>query len=315
MKKLLWVIPVLLYGLCIAEAKTVDRIIAQVNDDIITLSELNERMAGIRQELAAKYAGEQLEKLLQDAEKQALESLVEEKLLYQKAMELGVGENVDAQVAAYLQQIIKEYNLKDMDTLENELAKQGKTLKDFREEKRREIIIRELVDGFVGSRISLLTPEVEKYYRDHAADFTTPEEVTLSEIILTGEGAESRANELYRRLQQGESFSALASQYSKGPTANKGGSTGTYLVSKLRPEEVQAIANLKEGDISKPQKFQDGYLIYHIDGRKYAAVKSLDEVRDEIRTRLYNAKFAPEYERFISQLKDDAYINYPPEIK
>jgi peptidyl-prolyl cis-trans isomerase SurA len=319
MKKSFWILPAILLGLCTAEAKIVDRIVAQVNDEIITLSELNRKMAEVRQSLEAKYAGDQLTQMLQQAEKQALESLIEEKLLYQKAMELGYNANVDAQVSAYVQRIMKENNIKDTDELESALAQQGTNLKDFRDDIRRQVMRSDLVNDFVGSRITLLTPEIEKYYRDHPADFTTPEEVTLSEIIVTGEEndkeSENRANDLYSRLQQGESFSALASQYSKGPTANKSGNIGAYLISKLNPETVKAIANLKEGEVSKPQKIKEGYVMYHIDGRKYAVLRALDEVKDEIRNLLFQQKLAPEYQRFISQLKEDAYINYPPEIK
>jgi len=319
MKKQLLIIPAILFVFCLAaEAKTVDRILAQVNDDIITLSDLNRRMAEARKELEAKYTGDQLEQAIQQTEKQALDGLIQEKLLYQKAMEMGYNANVDSRVTAYVQQTMKQFNIKDSDELERALAQQGRTVSDYRDEIRREIIARDLVNDFVGSRITLLTPEVEKYYKDHQVDFTTPEEVTLSEIIIT-EGndkeAENRANDLYGRLQRGESFTALASQYSKGPTANKGGSIGTYLVSKLNPDAVLAIANLKEGDISKPQKIKEGYVIYHIDSRKYAVVRPLDEVRDQIRDLLYRKKFDPELERFISQLKEDAYIQYFSEIK
>jgi len=171
----------------------------------------------------------------------------------------------------------------------------------------------------VGSRITLLTPEIEKFYKDHAAEYTVPEEVTLSEIVITGEAddkqAENRINEILRRLQQGEPFASLASQYSKGPTANKGGGIGTYILAKLHPDTVVTIANLKEGDISKPQKLKDGYAIYRIDSRKPATVRPLEEVRNEIRSRLWERKFNPELERYINQLREDAYVQYFSEIK
>jgi len=319
MKKLLWIIAALLSGFCISEARTVDRILAQVNDDIITLSELNRKMVEVRRQLEAKYSGDQLQQLIQKAEKQALDSLIQEKLLYQKAMELGYNANVETRVSSYIQQIMKENNLKETEELEQALAQNGISMRDYRDDIRKQMIAQDLVNDFVGSRITLLTPEIEKYYRDHIADYSTPEEVTLSEIIIMSEASdkesETRANELYQRMQKGESFSALASQYSKGPTANKGGNIGTYLISKLNPEIVKAIAGLKEGDTSKPQKIKDGYIVYHIDLRKLTTVRPLEEVKNDIRNQLYERKFAPEYERFITQLKEDAYINYPPEIK
>jgi peptidyl-prolyl cis-trans isomerase SurA len=318
MKRLIWLIPALITGLLAAQSKTVDRIMVQVNDDIITMSEFNRRMAEVRKELETKYTGEQLEQAIQKAEKDTLEGLIRDLLIYQKATELGYNSDVDARVSSFVQSIMKQNNLKDTEELEHALSEQGMSLKDFRDQVRREMIRSDFVQEYVGSRIALLAPEIEKFYKDHAADYTLPEEVTLSEIILnegSDKESQNRANDLYRRLQQGEAFSAFVSQYSKGPTASKGGSIGAYLISKLNPDTIKAITNLKEGEISKPQKIKDGYVIYRIDARKFATVRPLAEVREEIRQRLYQQKFEPEFNRFIAQLKEDAYINYPTEIK
>jgi peptidyl-prolyl cis-trans isomerase SurA len=319
MKKLFWVIPLILFSLRGAEARTVDRILAQVNDDIITMSELNQEMAPYRKQLASKYSGEELEQAIQKTEKQVLDELIQEKLLYQKAMELGFNADIEPQVSAAIQRIIKENNLKDTDDLEKALEQQGQTVKDLREYYRKKIISDSLVDYFVSSRITLLTPEIEKYYKDHLPEFSTPAEVTLSSIEIPikedAKEAEERANDVYRKLQQGESFPTLASQYSSGPTASKGGSIGTYQVSKLNADTLNATATLKEGEVSKPQREKDTFVIYRVDSRKLSVVRPLEEVRDYIKNQLYQQKFTPELERYVSQLKEDAYIQYFSEIK
>jgi peptidyl-prolyl cis-trans isomerase SurA len=301
-----------MFGFYTAEAEIVDRILAKVNDDIITLSELNRTMSQYRQDLAAKYTGQQLDEKIEEAKEQLLDSLIENTLIKQKAIELGYDATVETAVSSEVQRVMKEYNIPDTEALEEALAQQGMTVRELREQIQDQLMNRYLVNDFVGGRITLLTPEIEKYYKDHAADFTTIDEVALSEIIIEADGnsaaAESRANDLYDRLQKGEAFSALASQYSKGPTANKGGSIGTLVVSDLRPDMMNAIKDLKSGDISKPQRTEEGYVIYQIDTRTYATLKPLDEVRDEIKELLFQEKFNPEFERFIVQLKEDAYI-------
>jgi peptidyl-prolyl cis-trans isomerase SurA len=319
MKTFLLVMPAILFSLCRAEAKTVDRILVQVNDDIITMSELKQEMAPLRQEMAGKYSGDELEQVIQKAEKQVLDRLVQQKLLYQKAMELGFSADIEPQVSASIQRIIKENKMQDTDELEKALEQQGQTLKDLREYYRKEIITNSLVDYFVGSRITLLTPEVEKYYKDHLPEFSSPEEVTLSTIEIAVKGdakeAEDRADDLYRRLQQGESFPTLASQYSNGTTAGKGGSIGTYLVSKLNADTIKATAKLKDGEVSKPQREKDTFVIYRVDSRKLSVVRPMEEVKNYIKNRLYDQKFTPELERYVSQLKEDSYIQYFSEIK
>ena len=248
-----------------------------------------------------------------------LDSLIEDKILYQKAIELGFSSDIEKDVSTAIQHLIKEHDLKDTEGLEKALEQQGSTLAELRENYKRKIIIDALIDTFVRSRIALLSPEIQRFYQDHLAEFSSPEEVTLSDIEITVRGdakeAENRANDLYRRLQQGESFPTLASQYSNGTTAGKGGSIGTYLVSTLNSNTAKAIANLKEGEISKPQREKDRYIIYRVDLRKPSVVRPLDEVKDNIRARLFEQKFAPEYDRYVSRLKEDAYIQYFSEIK
>ena len=319
MKSILKVFAALFLVGVAAPAKIVDRIVAQVNDDIITLSDLNREMEEVRQQLATQYSGEQLEQEIKKAEKDLLDALIQEKLLLQKATELGFGANVDIQVTAAVERLRKENNIKDMQDFERALAQQGMTLAGFRERIRRRIITDGLIQEFVGSRITLLSTEVERYYKEHAQEFTKPAEVTLSEIIIPVEGnegeAEAKANDVRKRAMQGEAFATLASQYSKGPTASKGGGIGTYVTAKLNIEIARAIAQLKEGDVSTVLKTKEGFVIYRVDGRKAAAVTPLEEVKQEIQTRLYRQKFNPELQRFVAQLKEDAYIQIFAEAK
>jgi len=319
MKRWLEIISLTLLAVLDIQAGTVDRIVAQVNDDIITLSDLNREMVQIRRDLASKYAGEQLDREIKNAENQVLDELITQKLLLQKASEMGFAGNVDVEVSAAVQRVMKENNLPDMPAMESALASQGMTLSGFRETLKNRMITQSLIQEFVSSRITLLSQEIDKYYRDHAPDFTTPEEVSLSEILIppgnNEKQAEARAADLYSRLRQGESFATLAAQYSKGPTAAKGGSIGSYTTGKLNPELAKAIANIKEGDVTAVQKIKEGFMICRVDTRKPATVKPLTEVRDEIRNRIWDQKFNPEYERFISQLKEDAYVKKLGEIQ
>ncbi len=302
-----------------ARAKVVERIVAQVNDDIITLSDLNREMNEIKQDLATKFSGQQLEDEIKKAQKDVLDELIRQKLLYQKGNELGFSSGIDVQVSAYLERIRKENKFKDMQDLERAAAQQGLTLAALRERIRRQIITQGVVQEFVGSRITLLSQEIEKFYKDHAAEYTIPEEVSLSEIIIPFEGnekeAEAKAGEIRKRAAQGEAFTTLASQFSKGPTASKGGSIGSYQTAKLNPETATAIAGVKEGELSAVTRSREGFVIYRVDTRKPASLRPLDEVRDDIKNRIWTAKFNPEYDRFISELKEEAYIQIFEEIK
>jgi len=268
--------------------------------------------------LAARFTGDQLEQEIKKVQKNALEYLIQQKLFLQKANELGMGSGLDIEVSLFVEQKRKEVGAKDMDEFERMLEQSGLSLSSYREDIKKQMIIQQLLGYFVDSRITLLSEEVERYYKEHQKDFSSPEEVTLSEILIPSAGtdreAESLAN-LYRdRLLKGESFAALASQYSKGPTASKGGSIGTFPVSKLNSQIARAITSVKEGDISAVVKIPEGYAVYRVDARKVSVVRPFDEVKNDIKQILYERKRQPQYDRFVAQLKEDAYIQIFSEL-
>ncbi len=193
MKKFLWLSGTLLIFASVLTSQTnpvkiVDRIVARVNDDIITQSDVNREMIQYRQELAQKFTGEQLDQEMKKAEKEVLKGLIRDKLFLQKAQELGIGSGMDVQVSAEIERMRKQYNIKDMEEFEKALEAQGMTLAGYREYVKKQMIIGSLIGEFVNSRITLLTEEVERYYKDHAKDFSSPEEVTLSEILIPTSG-------------------------------------------------------------------------------------------------------------------------------
>ena len=314
MRNVLGTVLIILCGFWNAQARVVDRIYAQVNDDIITLSDVNRRMDALRQELSRRYTGERLEQAIAKEKEDVLNTLIEEKLLVQKAIEVGIDAEVGPKVSSRIQQIMKDNGIEDMDRFEDILEQQGTSLNDFRDKIRDDIMSRDVINVFVNSRITLLTQEVEQYYKDHTADFATPEEVSLSEIIITTEHegseerAQSRARDLYARLQRGESFNSLASQYSQGATADTGGNIGSNLIEKWHPDIVKAIEGLETGDFSEPQKTPDGYVIYRVDNRKHSTIPPLEEVENEIKNRIWSNKVTPELRRFLDRLKEEAYI-------
>jgi len=314
MKNVFWTVLIILCSFCYAEAGVVDRIYAQVNEDIITLSDINRRMEGYRREYESKLNGDELDQALTEAKVGILDALIQEKLLVQKAIELGIDADVEPDVSSEIQRTMKEHNIDTMEQFEDALEEQGTNLRDFRDLIRNQVMASVIINEFVRRRITLMTSEIEKYYKNHAADYATPEEVGLSEIIVTvaadesKEAAQNRARDLYNRLEKGESFTSLASQYSKGATANIGGSIGSNLIEKWHPDIVEAVSGLESGDFSEPQVTAEGYVIYRVDSRKHSVVPPFEEIESQIKETVYTNKFEPELERFVSRLKEEAYI-------
>jgi peptidyl-prolyl cis-trans isomerase SurA len=314
MKNVFWTALIILGSFCVAEARVVDRIYAQVNEDIITLSDINRKMEGYRREYASRMSGEELEEALEGLKANILDTLIQEKLLVQKAIELGLDADVEPTVSSEIQRTMQEYNMETMEQFEDALENQGTNLRDFRELIRNQVMAVNIIEIFVRSRITLMTSEVEKYYKNHGTEYANPEEVALSEIIITAsaegsrDAAEKRAWDLYERSKKGESFSSLASRYSKGASANNGGSIGNNLLEKWHPDIVKAISGLESGDVTEPQPTNGGFVIYRVDDRVPSVVPPLEDIRDQIKQKMYDDKFQPELQRFVTRLKEEAYI-------
>jgi len=314
MRHVLGTVLIILCGFCQAQARVVDRIYAQVNDDIITLSDINRRLDALRQELSRRYSGEKLEQAMAKEKEDVLNSLIEEKLLVQRAIELGIDAEIEPEVSSQIQLIMKKNGIESMEQFEDILEQQGSSLSTYRDMIRNDIMSSRVIYYFVTQRITLMTQEVEQYYKDHAAEFATPEEISLSEIVVSAEHegsqekALSRARDIYDRLQKGEPFNELASRYSQGATAGTGGNIGNNLIEKWHPDIVKAVEGLESGDVSEPQKTEDGYVIYRVDTRIHSEIPPLEEVERTIKDRLYSEKATPELRRFLERLKEEAYI-------
>ena len=120
-----------------------DRIYAQVNDDIITLSDVNRRMDAIRKDLSKRYSGEKLEQAVLKEKEGVLDSLIEEKLLIQKAVEVGIDAEVEPKVSSRIQQVMKDNGIEDMDQFGDILEQQGSSLSAYRDLIRDDIMSQE----------------------------------------------------------------------------------------------------------------------------------------------------------------------------
>ncbi|HON00257.1 MAG TPA: SurA N-terminal domain-containing protein, partial [Acidobacteriota bacterium] len=224
------------------EPIVLDEIVAKVNSEIITLTDLKRTLRQLRLELEEQASTpEELEKLFQERKRGVLRMVIQNKVLVQKAEELGVTSDIDTDVASYLEELRKETGIPSLDVLDQYLRQRGSSLTEYRQRVREQMIAQALLQQFVYSKITLLTPEVEAYYREHLQEFTEPAKVHLAEILFLKEGknaAEQRAKaeQALQRLEQGEAFEDVAREMSEGPTASRGGDIGEFIRGSMNPE-------------------------------------------------------------------------------
>jgi peptidyl-prolyl cis-trans isomerase SurA len=296
-------------------AKVVDRIVAYVNDDIITLSELNEKTSAF---LAARkqnpYLREQ-EKNPEEVRRQILENLVNERLAAREIARLKISVSA-AEVDAVLADIREENNL-TQEAFEAQLRKEGRTLEDFRKRIVEDLERSRLIDREVRSRTVITDAQVEAYYQSHRQEFQAKVRRHLQSIFLPF-GPESTpekqsqvsalAEQIRERLSKGADFSSMARRYSQGPGADTGGDLGFFSEGELDRVIEAAIDKLKPGEISEVIATESGLHIIRVVEVQTVSDKPMEEVRESIRRRLFQQEINKKYEEWLKGLRDRSFV-------
>jgi peptidyl-prolyl cis-trans isomerase SurA len=299
----------------LAGAKIVERIIARVNNEIITQRQYDEEQAQLREKLAQDYAGAELDAQVREQSKNLLRDLIDESLMVQKAKDDDI--NVDADLVKELDGYRKRANLATLDDLETEVEKQGLNYEDFKDRLQRQLLMQEVIGREVGSRIQLSPDDARKFYEAHKKEFESPGMVHLAQILISNEKhkpeeAEKRANDALAELKAGQRFAEVAKKYSDGPAAEQGGDVGYMKEGTLAPEISAVVAKLDLNEFSNPIQTKYGYIILKVLERFSPGIPKYEEVEQRVNEMLYNQKMQPNLREFLLRLRKESYIYRAP---
>lgn len=313
---------VLFLGIAVTPAAgaIVEQIVAQVNSDIVTLTQLNREKDSLFQALRARYQGDELNKQFTELSKNVLPALIEELLLVQKAKDFGMAEDLDLEANAYLEDLMKRNNIPNLDALKQEMQRSGMEYINYYENLKREILVNRIKGAIVRQKIKIMKGDLDSYYQEHLLEFTIPEKVELAEIVVykkdkKPEEVVRKINDVARELQAGQDFHALAKALSEGPTAAEGGNIGSFSLNTLSPAVAQAVAKLEPGQTSGIIDADFGSEIIRLVSRVQAQQRSLEDVRQEVEDKLFRTRLDPVMKDFLKELKQDAYIYVFPEFQ
>lgn len=277
----------------------VDRVVAVVGGDVITLSEL--------EEAAAVSPDAPRDKLL--------EQLIEEKLIEMKAREQGVSVS-DSEVEAAMERHMAQMDV-SREKFEQMIAQKGVSVKEYKERIRTELMKVKFVKGNIQGEIEVGEEEMLNFYRRHPERFRSERELRLARIFLPfPEGASDKkreeiislAREIRSRAQTGESFEKLARKYSKGSNASEGGALGWVKPDYLIPEFKAALSNLSAGEVSELIILDNGCHLFYVKDKREAQPLPFDEVKERIYQELYSRKIGEELDRLVSEMKQQVPI-------
>jgi peptidyl-prolyl cis-trans isomerase SurA len=296
-------------------AAVVDRIIAYVNDDIITLSELNEKTAAM---VAARKQNPYLRDQEQDIEKlrrEILDNLVNERLAAREITRLKISVTA-AEVDNVIKNIMEDNNLTP-EQFDVEVRKGGQTVEDFRKRIREDLERARLIDREVRSKTVITDAQIEAYYQSNRDEFQAKVRRRLQSIFLpfgpedTPDGQRqiyALAEQIRERLNRGADFTAMAKRYSRGPGAETGGDLGFFNEGELDPVLEQAIETLKGGEISQVIRSGNGLHIIRVAEVQAVADRPMEEVRENIRRRLLQQEVNRKYSEWLKGLRDRSFV-------
>lgn len=299
-----------------ADVRIVEQVVAKINGDIVTSSDLERGRREVedelrRQGLTAAQIAEQVKARQGDFLRDRIDNL----LMVQKAKELNV--NVDSELARQLAEVQRQNQMADQDKFHDWIRERyGMPFEDFRQEMRESMMKERLVQQEVGSKITIPRPEIQKYYDEHKNEFIREERVFLSQILLSTTGKdekqiallEKKAKDLVERARQGEKFAGLAKDNSDDPTGKEGGQAGAYPRKDLMPQIADTVFSQDRGYVTDPIRTANGFLILRVDEKHKAGLAALDEVENEVMNRLFGPRFDPAIRVYLTKLRQDAFL-------
>ncbi|MBN2097307.1 MAG: peptidyl-prolyl cis-trans isomerase [Candidatus Omnitrophica bacterium] len=295
-------------GSCFAQTQTpehyqrIDKIVAVVNNEVIAQSDIERVLSTIEAEYKTTYSNPQeLNQQLDQAKKNIISQMIEEKLILSAAKKIGIRVDED-KVNQRIELLSKRFPSEQ--EFEQALLSQELTLSDLRNRFFEQEIMRNAVDYFVRAEIKIDLPEIKDFYQEHRDEFCHPEAARVNSIFIKVEGTEDeyaslqQAKSILERLQRGEGFAALGSQ-----------ELGLIQQGQLIEEIERVIFALAPGEFSGVIKVPEGYRIFQIVEKIPAVPLNFAQAQEKIRQILYRQKFETRFKQWMEKLKAEADIS------
>jgi parvulin-like peptidyl-prolyl isomerase len=299
-----------------ADTVIVEQIIAKINGDIITKSDLDRERRTVEMQLRQRgMTPQQVAEAMKEQEKNILRSRIDNLLLVQRGKEMNI--NVDSEVTKYLGQIQADSKIAEPEKFQQYIREQtGMSYEDFRQETRNGILTQRVIGQEVSSKVNVTRAEIEDYYTKNKEKFVREEQVFLREILISTQdkdaagvaAAEKKARDIVARARKGERFADLVRDNSDAQTAKEGGSLGSWKKGDLSEAIVKAIWDKARGYVADPIKVPAGFEIIRVDEHFKEGQATLAEVENEIKERIYMPRMEPKVREFLTELRMNAFL-------
>ena len=289
--------------------EVVDRVVALVNGDMITLSEL-ERQVVVQAERLGVPDDPEIRTAFRE---QVLTGMVDNALILQVAEQRGL-RVPDRYFDEWKEQTIKEMNLPDEAEFVRQVELQGTTMEELKKQFLEGVLIQEIRRQDIEERVRISQPEVEQRYRENVDEFIRRPQIRLRELVVHvteagEEDARSRLAEAQDLIRSGNEFGEVAKVRSESASAESGGDLGLFELTELDDSFREVVAGLEAGQVSEPIRIGDSFYLLEVVERTEESTIPLDEVQNQIADSLHTEKMEAEMRNFVRKLRENAIVH------
>ncbi|MEK6201986.1 MAG: SurA N-terminal domain-containing protein [Desulfobulbaceae bacterium] len=307
-----------------SRAELIDRVVAVVNDDVVTMSEVNEEGGGFFQKITEQAPASELSEALRRAREEVLDGLIDKKLIAQEAAKQKVAVT-DAELEAAFQQMIASSNMSP-DQFRDQLGNMGMIEDVYRNNLRNQILQSKLLNYEVRSKIVITDDMILDYYDTHYTKhvaqggyyllqmgFVWKKDPKVPATIDVASKLEARkkAERVHSLVESGQDFSMLAKKFSELPSAADGGNIGTFQKEEMAEYMRSVVTALVPGQVSQIVETPDGYQFFKLLSSQEGGIvfqAPYESAKEEIKKTLHEIKLKEEFDSWVKKIKEASYI-------
>lgn len=290
-------------------AEMLEEIVAYVNGDIVTKSQLEEEEQALLAEVYRRFTGEELDQQVEMLHQRVLLDIIDRKILFHRAARLY---DVEKMGDFYYENFRNQQKIESDEEFRELLAQEGLTPEEFKTRLMETFAPEEVLQYEVGGRVSVSDKAVEEYYTEHPDEFTVVGEVTIREIVVLADTKKKKsevrasADSIRGQAATAEDFGQIAKVFSEAGTAENGGLLGPLKRGDLSPQLEKVAFGLEVGAVSEVLEMPYGFHIVKIVERKDDTVVPLDEIREQLREVLENQISTEKLTTFMKKARSEA---------
>jgi peptidyl-prolyl cis-trans isomerase SurA len=305
---------IFVFTAAISWGEIVDRVVAVVNDDVITQYEVDSTLELILKRNEQNIRPEDRERIVAEGRKALMDKMIDDLIIRQEARRLGISVRED-ELTSTIQESLAKRNL-TIDTLQEALFKDGMDYEKYREATRSDMLRTRIMQREIRPRVTVTNDEVGAFYQEHRNEYEGKLRVRLLMIVLpvpagSDEAAQAaqraKAESILKRIRAGEYFEVLANENSIGQ-ARSGGDIGYVEKGTMNPIIEDVAFNLKPGEVSGVIETPQGFYIIKALDKRGGGSLSLKATRAEIEERIFVEKMDKKYTEWLAEKRQKAHI-------